>query len=128
MDQRARPGGRRRLGDVPGAVHMEALEVALQDSDQVDHRACAGDGALDARALANIGGNELELADPAERLEEVGAAGIALGDTDAPPALDQVLDDIAANEAAPTEDGDEAFGAIDHEGRIGAPAPGRQAG
>ena len=58
---------------------MKGEEVAAQDSDQIDHRAGAGDRALDTGAVADVGRDELELADPAERLKEVGVPRLALG-------------------------------------------------
>ena len=69
-----------------------------------------------------IGGDEGDLADPAQRLEEPGAARIALGDAQADPGLEQDFADVAADETAAAEDGDQAWGWVDHGGRSLAPS------
>ena len=57
---------------------------------------------------------EGDLADLAERLEEPGAARVALGDAQAESGLQQDFADVAADETAAAEDGDQAGRWIDH--------------
>ena len=83
MDQRLRAAFGRRLGDIGRAGDMEPVEIALEDPDEIDHRLGPGHRAADLVALADVGGDELELPEPAERLEIKGAARIAAGDADA---------------------------------------------
>ena len=95
----------------------------MRIADQVDHR----DGALDRRARGSpgaveVGADEGDLADLAQRLEEPGAARVALGDAQANAGFQQHLADVAADEAAAAEDGDEARGGVDHGGRSLAPS------
>ena len=87
MDQRrhARRGG--RLGDVARAVDMDAVEIALEDADQVDDRVARPGRRRRPRLVGEVGADELDLAEPAERLQEEGAARLALGDADPAPAL-----------------------------------------
>src|SRR4051812_10049708 len=86
---------------------MQPLEIPLQHADQIDH--CIGF----ANRLAHLGGaayvgsDELDLADRSERLQEEGGAGIALGDPDPHAGAEQGLGDIAAEEAAAAEQGDQ---------------------
>ena len=76
-------------------------------------------GALDRRARSSPGargrrGSKRDLADAAERLEEEGVARVALGDAQPRAGLEQRFADIAADEAAAAEDGDEGRGAGGH--------------
>ena len=85
-----------------------------EDAAQIDD----GSGALDrlahAHRIGDIRLREAELANLAERLDDVGRARIALGDADADAALHQIFADVAADEAASAEYGDKLFCALDH--------------
>src|SRR6185312_7025263 len=85
-----------------------AVERPAQQADEVHdsirflHRLAHLGGAAD------VCGNELPLADMGERPQEISAAGIALGDADARASAEQGLGDIAAEEPAAAEQGDQA--------------------
>ncbi len=64
-----------------------------------------------------------DLADLAERLDEVRAARIARGDAHADTGLEQIFADVAANEAAAAEDGNQLWGEIGHGRRDSPPVP-----
>ena len=85
------------------AVDMDRLELALEDADEVDHRVAALDRAPHLIGVAYVGGDELGLAEPAQRLEEIGLARVALRDSDARAGLVERLGDIAADETAAAE-------------------------
>ena len=70
-------------------------------------RGRALDRALDRRGAGEVGDDEADLAGLPERLEEEGLARLALGDAQPRAGLEQRFADIAADEAAAAEDGDE---------------------
>ena len=72
-----RPAVARGLGDVPRAVDMDGVHVLSNDAGEVDHRAGALDRPRDAVAVGDVGADEAELADLAERLDVVGVARLA---------------------------------------------------
>ena len=84
-----------------------ASRSPLNDPDQVDHRARAVDRALDRRRAGEVGADDADLADLPERLEEEGLARVALGDAQPRAGLEQRFADVAADEAAAAENGDE---------------------
>src|SRR6185436_18172233 len=93
--------------DGAGAGDMDPVEIALEDAHQIDHPVGAvGDGG-ERRWVAEIGADELGLAEPAQRLQEISATGLALGDADAKAGAEQRLGDVAADKAAAAEQGDE---------------------
>ena len=117
----ARRGG--GLGDVAGAVHMHGLERALEDADQIDHRVRALDGGGDGGLVGDVGADELDLAEPAERLQIPGPARVALGGADADAGLQQRLGDVAAEKAAGAEHGHEDVRLGRHGARFAPVAP-----
>jgi len=54
------------------------------------------------------------VADRRKRLDDVGAARIALRDPDPRARREQLFSDVAADESAPAEDGDKLFRWLDH--------------
>ncbi len=68
---------------------MEAVEVALEDADEIDHSFRAAHRAPHLLGLANVGGGKLNLAKPAEWLQVKGGARIAAGDADARAVADE---------------------------------------
>jgi hypothetical protein len=115
----ARSGrGARNIGC---AIHVDRHEVALENADEVDDRVGGGDRPLHAFHVAHVGPDKLDLPDPSERLEEEGALGLAFGHPYPDARFEELLDCIAADEAAAAEDGDQAFGAIDHPGALACP-------
>src|SRR3546814_13952056 len=79
------------FGDMPRAFDMERLKIAIQHPDQVDHRIRAGDGPRKTVGPAHVGGDELRLPAPAERLQKSRLAVIALRDPHAPALLEPRL-------------------------------------
>ena len=105
MDQRGDAGGGRRLGDIGGALMLDRVEIAAEDADQVDDDVAAVQGAGDGVGLADIGRDELGLAQIAERLHLDRIGEVALGDAHARAACHQRLGDLAPEKAAAAEDG-----------------------
>src|SRR3546814_2830474 len=62
---------------MPLAVDMERLKIAIHHPEPVDHRSRAGDGTRKTVGPAHVGGDELRLPEPAERLQKPRLAGIA---------------------------------------------------
>jgi hypothetical protein len=67
----------------------------------------AVDGAIDGVAVAQVRLNERDLADITERLQEAGEIRAADGNADAVATLCQRTHDMPADEAGPSEHGDE---------------------
>ena len=67
-----------------------------------------------AIAIGDVGLHEAELADLAQRLDEIGVARIALRNPDANTASQQEFADVAADESAAAKDGHKLFIALDH--------------
>src|SRR3546814_12830822 len=78
---------------------MHRLHV-VEAADEIDDRGAALDGAQSAGRIAYVGGDELRLAEAAERLQEGRGSRFALRDADARAARQQPLHDITADEAA----------------------------
>jgi len=114
MDQSRNSRRRRGLGDAPGARDMDPVEIAPEDADQVDDRVGPFDGGGDRAGIAQSRAGELDLAEPAQGLEEESAARIALGDADPGARPEQGLGGIAADEAAAAEQGDQPVGLDGH--------------
>jgi hypothetical protein len=74
---------------------------------QVHDRVGALDGARNAFRPAEVGGDELGLAEPAARFQEPCAARIARDDADPRAALQQFRDDIPPQESAAAEHRDQ---------------------
>jgi hypothetical protein len=96
------------FGDDAGALHLDAAHVG-EAANQIDDRAGAFDRALDAGPVAHIGGQELRLAERAQRPQEPRRLGPALGDAHAEAfaARQQLLDGVAADEPAATQHRDD---------------------
>ncbi len=92
---------------------MDGLHV-VETADEVDRRVAAPDRARDAGGIAHVSGDELRLAEPAERLQEQRPARFAFGDAHPRAAREQLLHDIAADEAAAAEDRDQLSVEISH--------------
>jgi hypothetical protein len=58
---------------------MNLAEIPFQDADQIDHRVGAGGGGGERGGIGDVGADELDLAQAAERLQEEGALRLALG-------------------------------------------------
>jgi hypothetical protein len=82
---------------------VDLLERPLEDADEVDRRVgplhCGGDRG----PVGDVGADELDLAEPAERLQIESAARLAFGGTDPDAGLEQRLGDVAAEKAAGAE-------------------------
>ena len=106
--------GASRQGDLLGAVGMnriEALAAAFgENADQIDQHAGIARGGGHRGGVAQIGLDGVDLADPTERLEEIGEFGPAHRYPDAVMALGQCPDDVAAEEARAAINGDEGVG------------------
>ena len=111
LDEVRNAGGAGRLGHGAGAegLHgVEALTAAFRENtDEIDDGVGALDGAVDRPAIAQIGLHRHDLADRAERLHMAGEIGSAHRDADAPAALRQRTDRMAADETGPAEDRDQ---------------------
>src|SRR3546814_10014336 len=82
-------------------------DLVVEAADEIDDRVAALDRARDAGRLADIHGNELHLPKPPQRFQEGRLPRFALRDADARAARQQLLHDIAADEAAAAENGDQ---------------------
>ena len=111
--------GPRRSSDAARAIRsaastwsaLEALAAALvEHRDEIDRRI----GALQRRAhrvlVLDIGLDELDLADPAHRLQEQRVVGPAHRDADAPAVIGERAHHVPAEEARAAEDGDKPRG------------------
>ncbi len=88
---------------------IETLAAALvQDADEIDEHVGVARRRLDRRRIAQIGLHGMNLADPAERLQMTGQFGPAHRDPDAVTALGQRAHHVAAEEAGPAVDRDQA--------------------
>src|SRR3546814_4424083 len=83
---------------------MHRLHV-VEAADEIDDRGAALDGAQSAGRIAYVGGDELRLAEAAERLQEGRGSRFALRAADARAARPQPLHDLTADEAAAAETG-----------------------
>jgi len=79
----------------------------VQNADAVHDKVGSVDGTVDGVAVAQVCLNEGDLADIAERLQEAGEIRAANGDADAIAALCEFTDDVPADEAGPSEHGNE---------------------
>ena len=77
MDQRASAGVARCFGDVPRSIDVDRLHLPAEHADEVDDRAGAIDGTADAFGIGDVRLDETELADLAQRLDELGVARVA---------------------------------------------------
>ena len=103
MDQRLDARIRRSLRHIGGTLMVESVEIACQYADQIDDDAAAGNGARHAGGLADVGGDELHLPQPAERLDPQRGGRIALGDSHPCAARQQRLCDLTTDKAAAAE-------------------------
>ena len=90
------------------AIGVDRKHVAIHHRHQIDHDIGAGHRRGDARRVGDIGADDVDLADPAERLKEEGRLGIALGNAHPDAALKQQFAHITTDESAAAKDGDEA--------------------
>ena len=95
----------------PKRMHrIETLAAGFgEDGDEIDDRVGVGDGAVDRPAVAEVGLDRLDPADHAERLEVAGKIGPADRGADAPAALQERADDMAAEEARAAENRDQTL-------------------
>ena len=118
VDERRQAGRGGGLGDVARALDMDFVKRPLEDADQVDRGIGPGERGGDGGLVGHVGADELDLAEPAQRLEEPGAPGVAPGDADAHAGLQQRLGDVAAEKAAAAEQSDEQIGLGRHVGPL----------
>jgi hypothetical protein len=111
----------RRFGDGLGAHGVDRLEALatglVEHADQVHRRRRAVQGALHRGGVADIGLDEIDLADVAEHPHAIGEVGIAHRDPDAPAGLGELPHRLGADEARTAEDRDEIL----HESAPAAP-------
>ena len=88
---------------------MDRLHLAAEHADEVDDRAGVLDRTPDAGSVGDVRLDETELADLAERLDEISVARITRGDAHPHAALQQEFADVAADEAVAAEDRDQLF-------------------
>ena len=93
---------------------MDGLHPAAEDSDEVDDRGGAIDRTPDAGWLGDVRLDESELADLAQRLDEIGVARIARGDTHPDALFEQEFADVAADEAVAAENRHQLLIPLDH--------------
>ena len=86
--------------------------MALEHADEVDDRGRSIDRAGDAVGVVDVGADEAQLADLAQRLDEVSEARLARRDAHPDAAFHQRLADIAADESAAAEHRDQFFRAL----------------
>ena len=104
-------GGERGAFRAAGMHDVETLRAALiQDADEVDDDARSAHRGFDRARIAHIGLHGMDLADAAERLQEIGQFGPAHRNADAVAALGQRAHDMAAEKAGAAENGDEGVG------------------
>ena len=126
MNQRssARLGG--GFGDGSRAIDMNARDITAERADEIDDRIGTMDGARDRLGPSHVGGDELRLAKPTQRLQEPCVARIALCDAQARARREQCLRDIAAQKAAAADQRDQPvvhLHAVSRHPIIAAPCP-----
>ena len=109
MDQRLSAKLPRSFGNIAGAIDMDLLHFGSEHAAEVHDRARAMDRAADALSIGDVRYFEAELADLAERLDDIGLARIALGNPHPHTAAEQEFADIAADKSAAAEQGYELF-------------------
>ena len=114
VNQRLGTGCSGGLGDIGCALSIDGFDRTAQHGNEVHDRISTVDGQLDAVWTSDVGRCELQLPHLAQRLEEIGLFRVALGDADPGPCLQQIFANIAADETAAAEDGDEGRGAFCH--------------
>src|SRR5690606_27096345 len=111
VDEALHAGRFRRLGDHFGSAGMHVAESLgtrlVEDADQVHHGVRAGDGGGDGAVHPHIRLPGHDLADAAERLQEIRFLWTAHGDADTRAGLSEALDQIATDEPGATEYGDQ---------------------
>lgn len=86
---------------------VEGVEIALEDPDQVDHRIGAVHRARHRLGLADVGGDQLGLAQIAQRLHILRDADVALGDAHAGACCGEALGDVPSQKSAAAKDRDQ---------------------
>ncbi len=109
VDEGARSELARGLGDVPGARRHGPRAMCLKAPVRLMTAVDAFDDAADGIAVGDVGPDEAELPDLAQRLEVIGVAGLPGDDPEAHIVLEQLLADVAADEAAAAEYRHEAW-------------------
>ncbi len=104
MDKRSNTLFGGSLGDVARADILNCIHIG-ETADQIDHGVRIGDGAFDAAGFADIGGDQLDLTQIAQRFDIDGVGRVAASDADAHAHGQQLLRDIAAQKAAASENG-----------------------
>lgn len=114
MDQAGDAGRGAGLGDGAGAIRLygrKALAaLLLHDADEIDDGVRALHRSGDRSGVAQIGLHRVDLADGADRLEEIGKVRPAHGDAHPVATLDERTHDMAADETGAAEDRDELLG------------------
>ena len=102
---RARFAGRFR--QIAGRLAHQKLQIAVERPDQVDDGMGTFDDLFDAMVVEDIGTRELQLAQIGERLERKSLFGIAAGDPEPRPFVQQRLCDVLPKKAAAAEQDDQ---------------------
>ena len=100
VDQRLGTDGRRSLRDIGRAFMMKRVEIACQYANEIDDDVSASDGAGDAFGLANVGHDELRLAQSAERLDPKCVGDVSLRHANPRATCKQRLRHLTAQETA----------------------------
>jgi hypothetical protein len=114
MDQRPSAKIPRGFGNIAGTFDMDLRHLGTEDAAEVHDRARAVDGAPDTVAIGDVRYLETELSHLTERLNDIGLAGIALGDAHPDTAAEQEFADIAADKSAAAKEGYKFFRPVNH--------------
>ena len=106
-------GASRRIGDIGGAIDVDALKrpfsALKQDSNQVDDLIGAVDGGGDAGCVGDIGGPRRHLTGIAQELKESRRLRITDGDANKRTGAGQAVHQMPPQKAGTAENGNHGF-------------------
>src|SRR5436853_4942501 len=114
MDHRRCAGVACRFGNVPGAMDMDGTHCLPEGTAKVDGGGRPSKRVAYGIGFGDVGPDEAELADLAERLDDIGLPRIALRNPDARAAFEEGFADVAADESAAAEDRYKLVRSLDH--------------
>ena len=101
MQHALHAGGAAGIDDALRQLGVQALEIAVQDSDEIDHRLLAGDEAFERAARENVG---LDDVDGRQQDEVLGALAAPRRHGDAHAARSERRDEMPADKAGAPDD------------------------
>jgi hypothetical protein len=109
MDHRGRAFFGGGFCQMARAIDMDRVHLPTEYTAQVDDRGRTMNCSANAFRIGDVGPDEAELPDLAERLDDIGLARIALRDPDTNAGFHQEFANVTADESTTAEDGYKLF-------------------